>query len=209
MWRHAARAVPWTGVGLAAVLVLGLMELLSRHPGPMWPLQGAAVGVVAGAVACCLDEVAAPVVDVSPRGLAWRTAARSGAVLLLLGVWSAAVWRSRDALLGTALEVTAQGHAAALIALAWVTWRRSTGSPQPGARFAAAVVPAALIWGMGPWAAEVPLFPAPYADEWAASNRIWSVLAALAVVGLVSVLGEPRRRFGQAIRPRNRTRPAR
>ena len=81
MVRYAARAVPWVRISLAAALVALLMELVRWNPWVLWPLEGTAVGLLAGATAWCFDESAAVVVDVAPRGLAWRTAARTPAVL--------------------------------------------------------------------------------------------------------------------------------
>ena len=110
MLHHAARAVPWGRVALAAALVVVLMELVRWNPWVLWPLEGTAVGLLAGAAAWCFDETAAAVVDTSPRGLSWRAAARSPAVLLLILAWAFAVARvGNDAAFGHLGAVLVQG----------------------------------------------------------------------------------------------------
>ena len=87
MLRHAARALPWPLLAATAVLLYTLLRAVEQWPYQIWPLQGLAVGLIAGVAAYAYDEPAAAVVDTLPRGLAWRTAARSLGVLLLLGWW--------------------------------------------------------------------------------------------------------------------------
>src|SRR3954447_22397801 len=89
MTSYVVRAVPWTRVALAAGLVVVLMELVRWNPWVLWPLEGTAVGLLAGATAWCFDETSAAVVDSAPRGLAWRTTARAPGPLLLLATWTA------------------------------------------------------------------------------------------------------------------------
>src|SRR5215218_9141615 len=119
MLRYAARAVPWLRVSLAAGLVVLLMELVRWDPWVLWPLEGTAVGLLAGAAAWCFDETAAAVADTSPRGLAWRAAARSPAVLLLILAWAFAAARlGNDATFGHLDAVRVQGLAAIAIGAA-------------------------------------------------------------------------------------------
>src|ERR1700712_664133 len=91
MTGYAARAVPWTRVALAAGLVIVLMELVRWDPWVLWPLEGTAVGLLAGATAWGFGGTSAAVVDSAPRGLAWRTMARSPGPLLLVLTWTAVV----------------------------------------------------------------------------------------------------------------------
>lgn len=206
MLRHAARAVPWTLVGLAALLIAVLMTAVSKAPLVLWPLQGVAVGLLAGAVGWCLDEPAAAVVDPAPRGLAWRTAARLYGVAVLLGTWSASVWMARDNLFGHPGTVLLQGWSAAVLALAWVTWRRRDGEAQPGQRWALSVVPVAMAWAIvRPLEELAPVFPyafgGPYGD-WGTSAVLWSAAGGLGLVVLALVLAEVG--TGLCARPRSR-----
>src|SRR5215212_8846132 len=133
MLRYAIRAVPWVRIALAAVLVVLLMELVRWNPWVLWPLEGTAVGLLAGATAWCFDESAAVVVDVAPRSLAWRTAARAPAVLGLILVWSAVVWHAGDqALFGQSISILAEGLVAVAVGAGYAGWRRAWGEPRPG-----------------------------------------------------------------------------
>ncbi|MFI5910566.1 hypothetical protein [Dactylosporangium sp. NPDC051541] len=194
MLRHAARAVPWGRVTLAAGLVVVLMELVRWNPWVLWPLEGTAVGLLAGAAAWCFDETAMAVVDPAPRGLAWRTAARSPAVALLVLVWAFGVARVGDgAAFGHAGAVLVQGLAAVATGAAVACWRRARGEASPGLLFAAAVVPAATAWALvRPLEDHVAVFP--YATTtprgWHLSTAGWAAAGALAALLLVAALAD-------------------
>src|SRR4051812_49023426 len=68
MTSYVARAVPWTRVALAAGLVVVLMELVRWNPWVLWPLEGTAVGLLAGATAPCFAETSAARLASAPRG---------------------------------------------------------------------------------------------------------------------------------------------
>jgi hypothetical protein len=193
---YVARAVPWTRVALAAGLVVVLMELVRWDPWVLWPLEGTAVGLLAGATAWCFDETSAAVVDSAPRGLAWRTMARSPGPLLLLVTWTAVVLHSGA---GTMFEhrdeIWLQGIAACLAGAAYTSWRRSCGEASPGLRFATAVVPATTAWSLlRPLDQYLPVFP--YATTtpsgWDHSTAGWVALIVAAVVTLGVVLADAR-----------------
>lgn len=188
-----------------ALLVVVLMNMLAQAPWQLWPLQGAAVGVLAATAGWCLDEPAAAVVDPAPHGLRWRTLARTLGVLPLLGVWCATVWYTRDSLFGHPDVVLVQGLAATAITTAWVTGQRARGEATPGRRAACWVVPVALAWSLTrPLPALLPVFPYAGGGEhgdWGASLVVWSVSGVVALVVLVHVLA-PRtpRRWGSSAR---------
>jgi len=197
--RYAARAVPWVRVGSAALVVLVLMEVVRRWPWQMWPLQGTAVGLLAGATAWCFDETSAAVVDTAPRRLAWRSAARTSGVLVLAGSWVVAVFRARDSLFDHPGDVTWQGLVAMLAAAAYASSRRRAGEATPGLGLALVVVPLLTAWALvRPFWQSLPVFP--YADgggasgDWETSRVLWSCLGAVALLVLVSALAEVRRR---------------
>jgi hypothetical protein len=192
MIRHATRAVPWSLVGATALLVWGLMALVRLDPWTLWPLQGTAVGLLAGAVGWCLDEPAAAVVDPAPRGLAWRTLARAVGIGVLLGAWSTGVWWARSGLFGHGWAVFGQGLAATAIGAAWVTWRRANGEACPGQRWAIAVVPAVTAWALvRPLQRQLPVFPYTFGGEygdWASSAAGWTMVGLFAALLLGLVL---------------------
>ena len=185
MGTYLARAVPWPLLLAVSGLTLLVVRVLQLDPWTLWPLQGVAVGLVAGGVGWCLDEPCADVVDTLPRPLAWRTLARLACVGLVLAGWSLAVWWARDGLFGHARAVWWQGVAAALIALAAVTWARAVGHPTPGRVWAVTIVSGVTVWSVvRPAADRLPLLP--YADgRWEASAVLWTALAGSALAVLV------------------------
>lgn len=197
MIRYATGAVPWGRVGLAACLVWLLMELVRRWPWTMWPLEGAAVGLLAGATAWCFDEASAAVVDAAPRGLAWRSTARAAGPLVLLATWCTAVYVARGSLFEHPWHVLGQGVAAMVAAAGWCTWWRASGEPSPGSSLALAVVPLATAWALvRPLSELLPVFP--YADgsgefgSWGTSAWLWCALAGCGVALLAAGLTDVR-----------------
>jgi len=196
MLGYAARAVPWTRVALAAALVVVLIELVRRDPWALWPLEGTAVGVLVGAAAWCFDEQAAAVVDVAPRGLAWRTTARLPAVVLLVAVWVAVVLHARSVLFEHELAILLQGLVAVLAGTAWATWRRSGGEAMPGLLAATVAVPVATGWALvRPFERGLPVFPYALGGEygdWRTSTIGWTAAGALALIALGITLADAR-----------------
>ena len=192
MLHHAARAVPWGRVALAAGLVVGLMELVRWNPWGLWPLEGTAVGLLAGAAAWCFDETAAAVVDTSPRGLAWRAAARSPAVLLLVLAWALAVARvGNDAAFGHLEAILVQGLAAVATGAAVACWRRARGVAAPGLLFAAVTVPVATVWALvRPLDDHLTVFPfgTTSTHGWHMSTIGWATAGGLANLVLIAAL---------------------
>jgi hypothetical protein len=194
MVRHAARAVPWTRICLAAALAVVLMELVRWNPWVLWPLEGTAVGLLCGATAWCFDEPAAALVDTAPRGPAWRAAARTPAIALLLGVWTATVFHAGDhALFGHRDAVLVQGLAAQAAGAALATWSRSRGAAAPGTRIAMVVVPVTTAVALTrPLARAVPVFPylTSSGSAWDASTTGWVLVAVLAGAVVTAALSE-------------------
>jgi hypothetical protein len=194
--RYAARAVPWPLVLTTCAVVAALMALVAAWPEVVWPLQGAAVGLLAGAAAWSMDETAAAVVDTLPRPLWWRTAARTAAVVPLALVWSGCVLIAGDRLPPHSDLFLLQGFAAVIVAVAFVTWRRAHGEAAPGDRVAPAAIAAAVALALiRPFPDRVPLFPVWAYEEWGLSLAIWSALAAASAV-LLAISLRPARRSG-------------
>jgi hypothetical protein len=176
--RFAARAVPWPLVLLSCALTAALMAMAAAWPRIMWPLQGTAVALLAGAAAWSMDETAAAVVDTLPRPLWWRTAARAIAVVPLGLVWAMCVVIPGDRLPPHGELFLLQGLAALLFAVAFVTWRRARGHAGPGAQFASFVIPAVAFLALArPFPDRLPLFPVWPGEAWTLSLGIWSTLA--------------------------------
>lgn len=194
MYSYASRAVPWLRIMLAASLVVILVELVRWKPWTLWPLEGAAVGLLAGAAAWCFDETAAVVVDPTPRGPAWRALARSPAIAVLVLTWTLAVIHAGDAaLFGHRDAVLLQGYAAISIGAGYACWRRSRGEASPGSVFAGIVVPAATAWALvRPFGEYVAVFPygTTSARGWDLSTVGWLAVGAVAMLALVGVLAE-------------------
>jgi hypothetical protein len=196
MTGYVARAVPWMRVALAAGLVVVLMELVRWSPWVLWPLEGTAVGLLAGATAWCFDETSAAVVDSAPRGLAWRTLARSPGPGLLAVTWTAVVLHTgAESTFGHRDEIWLQGVAACLAGAAYTGWRRSCGEASPGLRFATAVVPATTAWALlRPLDRHLAVFPYATATPagWDHSTLAWAALATVSVLVLGVVLADVR-----------------
>lgn len=192
MRTYAGSAVPWGRVVLAACLVVVLMDLVAWNPWVLWPLEGIAVGLLAGAAAWCFDETAAVVVDAAPRSLAWRAVARSPAVLLLVLAWGLGVLRVGN---GTAVghmeAIFEQGLVAIAVGAAFASWRRAEGEPVPGLLFATAVVPSVTAWALvRPFDEHLAVFPfvTTSAHGWQMSVVGWTGVGLLAGLLLVAAL---------------------
>lgn len=197
MIRHATQAVPWRLLGLVAVLLPLLLRTVEEWPYTMWPLQGIAVGLLAGTTAWAFDEPAAALVDTLPRDLAWRTAARSGAVLLLVACWLLTVHWTRDAYFGHAVAVAVQGCAAVLATSAYVTWLRHRGRATPAGVVGPGVVAGAAFVALArPFADVLPVFPYTAMDAWSQSTTLWVALGVLSLgvlAGSLRGVGRPLR----------------
>lgn len=190
---YLRRVVPWPVIA-STVPVLALLLAAVRHwPYVMWPLQGAAVALLAGAVAWCFDEPAAAVVDTLPRSLAWRTLTRTLGAALLLLAWTITVAWTADAYFGHALGVTLQGCCAALAVIAYATLRRRAGHSTPARSIAAALVPVLVFIALvRPFPEALPVFPYTSLGPWQHSIRLWAALGLVSVGLLVVVLSEAR-----------------
>ncbi|MEU4606265.1 hypothetical protein AB0F43_25015 [Kribbella sp. NPDC023972] len=191
MIRYAARAVPWGLLGTGAGFTIALLLLVEQWPYTLWPLQGAAVGLLAATVVWCYPEPAAAVVDTLPRGLWWRTTARSAGAVAVLALWLVAVRATRPGYFGHAEDVAWQGIALLVAAAGLLTWQRSRGSTGPARAVSAGIVGVALFVALArPFADVVPVFPYTAGDDWTTSRVLWVSLPL--VVGVISLV-RPRR----------------
>jgi hypothetical protein len=193
--RYTVRTTPWTMLVVGCGVVAGLVTIVAHRPGSMWPLQGTAVGVIAGVVAWSMDERTAPIVDTLPRPHWWRTVARALVVVpALLGLWVACLAAFRDRLPDHFGLFVVHGVVATVLALAVTVWRRSRGAAEPGAAFATYVIPAATALALiRPVARWLPVFPIWETERWALSWALWLTVGGLAAVMLVSTLARDQR----------------
>jgi hypothetical protein len=189
MVRHAARALPWPLLAGVAVLLYALLRGVEQWPYQGWPLQGLAVGLLAGMAAFAYDEPAAAVVDTLPRGLAWRTAARSLGVALLLGWWLVAVALTRDAYFGHATAIAWQGLAATVAVVATTAHLRRRGAAAPATLVGTAVVGGAMFLALArPFPNRLPIFPFTEAGHWSDSRTLWTGVLVVTAMWLVATL---------------------
>lgn len=178
-------------------MVVLLLETVRRWPWQAWPLQGVAVGLLAGGAAWCLDEPAAGVVDVV-RGSRLAHAGSTRRADGVAGGWGIGLWRAWDQLFDHPEEVALQGVAATLAAAAWTSARRGSGESQPGNRLALVIVPVATAWALvRPLQRSMPVFPYGFDDSygsWRTSSLGWATLAAASTVWLMWTLSEVGRR---------------
>jgi hypothetical protein len=190
--RYAARAVPWPLIAASCGLVVALMTMVAAWPSVMWPLQGTAIGLLAGAAAWSMDERAAAVVDALPRPLRWRTASRSLAVIPLALTWSACVLLPARRLPPHTGLFLVQGLAALLFAVALVTMRRAHGSAEPGSRFATIAIPVTALFALArPIPQHLPIFPIWPSERWDNSLALWSTLALASALVLLAGVAAP------------------
>jgi hypothetical protein len=193
MVTYASKAVPWALLTVVGVLLVGLMRVVAQWPHEMWPLEGCAVGLLAGMSAWCFDEPAAALVDTAPRHLSWRTFARLSGPALLLTSWLVTVWSARSALGGHADDVAWQGIAGTVGAVAYVTWRRSRGVSSPGRTAAELIIPTVVFFALvKPYPDRIPLFPNLSGAAWGRADLWWTAEAIAAGVLLAAVLTDRR-----------------
>ena len=88
---YLRRAIPWMALlGCCAAAVV-LVVALNHWPSTAVILLPALLAASAAAAAFCFDEVALPVVHVTPRGSTWRTMARLAAAGVPLLLWTLAI----------------------------------------------------------------------------------------------------------------------
>jgi hypothetical protein len=168
-------------LGITLVLIVTLLTIVARWPYTMWPLHGAAIGLIAGTSAWAVDETTATIVDVAPRPLWWRIAARALTPLILAGAWTAMHFPIRDRLPHQFGLFILQGATAAALGFAAGNALRARGRAEPGQWIASFVCPLTLGVALAkPLNDHAPLFPVWPHDDWTRSTIIWSAAALMA-----------------------------
>lgn len=185
--RYSRAATPWGLLATTVVLAIGLLLLVARWPGAVWPLHGSAIGLLAGVSAWSVDERCASIVDVAARPLWWRTIARTPTALTLIATWVAVHLAVRDRLPDHVGVLVFQGVSAAAAGFAVGTWQRVGRRSEPGQRIALFVSPAALAVALAkPWSEQAPVFPIWPHENWPRATLIWGATA-LGAVALLAV----------------------
>ncbi len=220
--RHVLRRLPLTTLGAATLLAGGFVWAWATRQQQGVQLVGylrCSTVVLAACAAPFLDDVGAPILDVTPRGRGRRRALDAFVALaLVLSAWVA------SALVGFALvdrvellphqfpwgasllEVTALTMLG-LVAMTVVTQRTGPGN---GGRVALVIGVAALISLAVPLTNDW-LWPAvPGGSAWRNAHVRWAVLLAVAIGALVMALRDPARpsRYDLAAATRQRRRDA-
>lgn len=186
---YSRAATPWGLSATTAVLVIALVSIVARWPDAMWPLHGATIGLLAGVSAWSVDERCSAIVDLAPRPMWWRTAARAPAALFLIAVWAAMHLSLRDRLPDHLGVLVLQGVSAALAGFAVATWQRAHGNAEPGQRIAMFICPAAVATALAkPWSTHVPLFPIWPHENWPRATAMWSITGGLGVLVLIAAI---------------------
>lgn len=186
---YSRAATPWGLSAMTAALVIALVAIVARWPAAMWPLHGATIGLIAGVSAWSVDERCSAIVDLAPRPLWWRTAARAPAALGLSAVWIATHLSVRDRLPDHLGVLVLQGASAALAGFAVATWQRTHGNAEPGQRIAMFICPAAVAIALAkPWSTHVPLFPIWPHENWPRATAMWSITGGLGVLVLIAAI---------------------
>lgn len=181
--RHAVVATRWSLLAASGVAAAGCVVLVSRWPAALWPLHGAALGLLTGAAAAAVDERCAAVVDTAPRPLWWRTAGRAVVPVALAVVWVVTHALVRDRLPDHLDVLVLQGVVAVGLGFAVATASRVRGRGEPGQALAAAVVPLVLGAALArPFEAELPLFPVWPHEDWRRAALLWAAGGVVAVV---------------------------
>jgi hypothetical protein len=175
----------WVMLAVTVLLTVALLSIVAQWPYTMWPLHGAAIGLMAGTAAWATDETSARIVDVAPRPLWWRSAARSVTPVVLAAVWTMSHLAVRDRFPAHLGVFILQGVAAVLLGFTCASWLRGRGRAEPGQWIASFACPVTLGIALAkPWSNHAPLFPLWPHDNWTRSVLIWGgALLTAALVG--------------------------
>ena len=200
MLTYAIRALPVPALAAVLAAVAGWFWLLHTWPSYVWLAAGIATGLLGAAAGLLYDEPAAAVVDALPRGLRWRTLARSWAAAGLVVAWLAGVWTvdaDRAGVQVGLLRLYGVGVVLAVAAICTGLRRRGRSSPGPAVGSACFLV-LFFLASSNPVPHLVPVFPLATDPEVAVSRWLWSGVAGLAVVALALFCRErPVRRRGR------------
>lgn len=186
---YARAATSWRMLGITVALIVTLLAIVALWPYTMWPLHGAAIGLIAGTSAWAVDETTATIVDVAPRPLWWRIAARALTPLILAVAWTAMHLAIRDRLPDQLGLLILQGVTAAVLGFAAGITLRARGRAEPGQWIASFVCPLTLGVALAkPLNDHAPLFPVWPHDNWTRSTIIWFAAALSAVLLAVRTL---------------------
>lgn len=189
MLRYAVRALPVPSVVLVLGAMYGWFWLLRTWPSYVWLAAGIAAGLLGAGASRLFDEPAAAVVDTLPRALWWRTAARSGAAVGLVGVWLVGVWTLDPDRGGVHRDLLSlYGVGVVLTVAALCTALRRRGHASPGSAVGSGLFVVLLFFALSnPMPHLLPLFPLVTDPQVSASRWLWAgIVVAAAAVLLVS-----------------------
>jgi hypothetical protein len=180
---YARTATSWAMLGVTSALIVALLAIVARWPYTMWPLHGATIGLIAGTSAWAVDETTARIIDVAPRPLWWRSAARAFTPMILTVAWTSMHLGTRNRLPDRLSLFILQGATAAALGFAAGNTLRARGRAEPGQWIASFVCPLTLGVALAkPLNDHAPLFPVWPHDNWTRSTIIWSAAALTAAL---------------------------
>jgi hypothetical protein len=186
--RYAATATNLPVAAVSTLMVAACVAIAAVRPSGLWPLHGAALGVIAAVSAMAVDETSSAVVDVAPRPLWWRTALRAVTPAATAATWVLVHVLLRDRLPQPLSVLVLQGLAMALAGFAISTWRRPHRG-EPGVMIAAVAAPLVVAAALTrPYERTLPLFPIWPDEPWRRSAAIWTGVTLVSVTLLVAAL---------------------
>lgn len=208
MLRYALRILPLSALIAGTLGAAALLCLVHLRPAQMLQAAGVAAATAGATAPRLFDEPAAALVDTLPRPLRWRTLARLLPTGFLALIWliGASVIDTQG--VGQPDVLRLQGVGTILAAAAVTTVLRRRGQPAPGLAVASTtLLVTSFLVLLNPFDRSLPFFPYGSAGDWAASRRLWTLIAAAAAAALaISCLEGIRWRTVASLRMRPPTR---
>jgi hypothetical protein len=187
--RYATTAANLPVATTSTLMIAACVAIAAVRPSGLWPLHGAALGVIAATSAIAVDETSCAVVDVAPRPLWWRTALRAIVPAVAALTWLLVHLLLRDRLPQPLSVLVLQGLAMTLAGFSISTWRRRPHRGEPGVTIAAVAAPLVVAAALArPYEHTLPLFPIWPDEPWRRSAAIWGGVALGSVTLLVAAL---------------------
>ena len=180
-WWYLRRGVPWPAVTGCCAVVLALSASAFRWPSTAVVSLPFGLAAAAAASGFLLDEVAAPVVEVTPRANEWWSGTRYAAAVLPLTLWWGVVLWLPETTRGDVSGWLLAGTAGCLLAVGAASTASRAGTGRPGAALATTIALAtAGPLAVGPLLGLSAPYPFPGAGAWV--TWFWAAAGLVALV---------------------------